>query len=139
MSSFDSTTSIDPELSIDILTDDHSESTESSGSLPAPKKSRLRSAQATWEHSREPEGDEPICGGKRNDLVYYCKYCTAITYSTYVSTTFRNHLSKAHSIEIVNQTVHPVKKARTSLLRDVFAKAGQSGIMKLDGREEQVL
>ena len=138
MSSFDSTTSSDHELSTDILTDDHSESTESSGSLPAPKKARIRSAQATWEHTRKPKGDELERGGKRNDLVYYCKYCTSIQYSTYVSTTFRNHLSKTHSIEVVTQAVHPVKKARTSLLRDVFAKAG-SGIMKLDGREEQVL
>src|SRR5580692_12731474 len=70
--------------------------------------------------------------------MYYCKCCIDTPYSTYVSTTFRNHLSKAHQVEVVTQTVHPLKKARTSLLRDVFAKAG-SGIMKLDGHEEQVL
>jgi hypothetical protein len=138
MSFFDLATASDRELSIDTLTDDHSETTESSGSLPARKTTRIRSAQTTWEHSRDAIGDEPERGGKRNDKMYYCKRCIDTPYSTYVSTTFRNHLSKAHQVEVVTQTVHPLKKARTSLLRDVFAKAG-SGIMKLDGHEEQVL
>ena len=37
------------------------------------------------------------------------------------------------------QTVHPVKKVRASLLRDVFAKASQSGVTKLNRYEEQIL
>ena len=139
MSSFDSTTSSDCALSIDTPTDDASESLESSESLSTPKQRRFRSAQSTWEHTREPQDLEPKRGGKKRDLLYYCKYCTSIPYSTYVSTTFRNHLLKTHSIDVVTQSVHPVKKARISLLRDVFAKAGQSGITRGDGHEEQVL
>jgi hypothetical protein len=139
MSFFNSTTSSKRELSIDMPIEDHSESTESSGSLLTPTISRPRTAQTTWEHIREPKGLEPKCGGKKRDLIYYCKYCTSTPYSAYVSTTFRNHLLKTHSIDVVTQSVHPVKKVRTSLLRDIFAKAGQSGITRLDGHEEQVL
>ena len=138
MSSFDSITTSDCEMSIDMLTEDHSESTECSEGLPSSTKTRSRSAHPTWQHSREPKDDEPKRGGRRNEQIYYCKYCTSTPYSTWVSTTFRNHLSKTHSIKVVIQT-HPVKKARTSLLRDVFAKAGQSGVTKLDRQEEQIL
>jgi hypothetical protein len=80
-----------------------------------------------------------VLGGKQSltdlDLWLHCN----ASWADDVSTTFRNHLSKTHSIDVVIQTVHPVKKARTSLLRDIFAKAGQSGITRLDGHEEQVL
>jgi hypothetical protein len=139
MSSFDSTASSERELSIDIPIEDHSESTESSGSLRTPTISQPQTAQITWEHTREPQGLEPKCEGKKRDLIYYCKYCTSTPYSAYVSTTFRNHLLKTHSIDVVTQSIHPVKKACTSLLRDVFAKAGQSGITRVNGHEEQVL
>jgi hypothetical protein len=139
MSFFDSITSSERELSIDMPVEDHSESTESSSSLLTPTISRSRTAQTTWEHTREPKGLEPKRGGKKRDLIYYCKYCTSTPYSAYVSTTFRNHLLKTHSIDVVTQSVHPVKKAYMSLLRDVFTKAGQSDITRLDGHEEQVL
>jgi hypothetical protein len=46
---------------------------------------------------------------------------------------------KTHSIEVVTPIVHLVKKAHTLLLKDIFAKAGQSGITRLDRCEEQVL
>jgi hypothetical protein len=139
MSCFDSTTSSDCELSTDMLSKDHSESGESSGSFPTSTKIQSRSGQATWEHTQEPQDLEPKHGGKKKELIYYCKYCTSILYSIFVSITFQNHLLKNHLIEAVSQTVHLVKKARTSLLRDVFAKAGQSGVMKPNRREEQVL
>jgi hypothetical protein len=137
MSVFDSTTSSEREMSIDTPIEDHSESTESSGSLRTPTISRLRRAKTTWDHTRNAIGLEPKRGGKKKDKIFYCNYCT--TYSSYVSTTFRNHLLKAHDVHVVTQIVHPVKKTRTSLLRDVFAKAGKSDISKLDGHEEQVL
>jgi hypothetical protein len=131
-------TTSDCEMSIDILSEDHLESTKCSETLPSSIKIRSWSAHPTWQHSQEPKGDEPKYEGRRNEQIYYCKYCTSISYSTWALTTFRNHLSKTHSIEIVIQT-YPVKKAHISLLRDVFAKAGQSGVTKLDRQEEQIL
>jgi hypothetical protein len=136
---FNSIASSERELSIDTPIEDNSESTESSGSLCTPSISRPRTAQTTWEHTREPTGLEPKRGGKKRDLIYYCKYCTSTLYLAYVSTTFCNHLLKTHSINVATQSVHPVKKVRMSLLRDVFAKAGQSGIARLDEHEEKVL
>ena len=108
-------------MSVDMLTDDLLELTERSESLPNSTKTRSKSAHPTWKHSRDPEGEEPKCGGKRNERIFYCKHYTGKPYSTWVSTTFRNHLMKAHSIQVVKETIHPVKKARASLLRDVFA------------------
>jgi hypothetical protein len=139
MSSFDSTTTSDCEIPFDILIDDHSESNALSESLPNSRKTCSQLAHPTWKHSWEPEGNEPKHGGKRNERIFYWKHCTRKPYSTWVSTIFQNHLMKAHSIQVGMETIHPVKKAHMSLLRYVFAKAGQSGVTKLNGDVEQIL
>ena len=59
-------TTSDCEMSIDILTEDHLESTKCSETLPSSIKIRSRSAHPTWQHSREPKGDEPKYEGRRN-------------------------------------------------------------------------
>jgi hypothetical protein len=79
---------------------------------------------------------EPARAGPRKERIYYCKYCV---YSTYVSTTFRLHLSNAHSIEVEKPKIHPVKKACASLLKDAFAKAGSMDTVQLELQEEQIL
>jgi hypothetical protein len=48
----------------------------------------------TWAHAREPLISEPSRCGRKNEKIYYCMYCASLTYSTTVSTTFRNHLLK---------------------------------------------
>jgi hypothetical protein len=72
-------------------------------------------------------------------LIFYCKYCSSPSYSTYVSTTFRNHLLKTHSVEAVGAEPNSIKKARTSLIKEAFCKAGEMESVKLQRREEQVL
>jgi hypothetical protein len=39
---------------------------------------------------------------------------------------------------MVNSRIHPVKKARASLLKDAFAKAGFIDTVKLELQEEQI-
>ncbi|EKG09170.1 transposase-like protein, partial [Macrophomina phaseolina MS6] len=118
-----------------------SEQTETPKTLSSTssKKRRARTTDSTWEHARRPQSSEPERGGQKKDLVFYCKYCVSPSYSTYVSTTFRNHLLKVHSIEVKCSEAHPVKRARNSLLKDAFAKAGHVNTVKLQMREEQVL
>ncbi len=124
-----------------LPTEGPSETTENPDNLSSipSKRKRVRTTESTWEHTRKPEGSEPERAGQKKDLVFYCKYCINPSYSTYVSTTFRNHLLKAHSIEVEDSKEHPVKKASTSLLKDAFAKAGHINTVQLQLREEQVL
>ena len=145
MASSDSTASTDCELSVIASIESSSQppettSTETqSDSSTFTKRKRVRTTDATWEHARKPQGSEPERSGPKKDLVFYCKYCINPSYSTYVSTTFRHHLLKAHSIEVESSVTNPVKKARTSLLKDAFAKAGQINTVKLQLHEEEVL
>lgn len=60
-------------------------------------KSRTRTAKSTWQHSREPRGDEPERNSS-NHRIFYCKYCD--DFQTTASTTFRNHLLKRHEITV---------------------------------------
>jgi hypothetical protein len=80
----------------------------------------------TWAHAREPLNSEPSRCGRKNDKIYYryCMHCASPTYSTTVSTTFRNHLLKIHGIELEAHE-HPIKKRRDCLIQDAFAKAGE--------------
>lgn len=99
--------------------------------------SRKRETTAnTWTHAREPVDSEPARCGRRNEKIYYCKHCEDPTYSTTVSTTFRNHLLKVHGIELEVHE-HPVKKQRGCLIQDAFAKAGEVHAAKqLAGRDD---
>lgn len=103
------------------------------------KRKRITTADSTWEHTRKPEGVEPERAGPRQNLVFYCKYCSDPPYSTYVSTTFRSHLLKVHSVEATGLEPNYTKRARTNLLRDAFKKAGEAQLIKLQIRDEQVL
>ncbi|PVH93321.1 hypothetical protein DM02DRAFT_501822, partial [Periconia macrospinosa] len=89
-----------------------------------PKRKRTTTAEATWQHTRKPRGSYPERDGPKQELVFYCKYCENSPYSTYVSSTFRNHLLKIHSIEAAGSSLNPIKKAQ---------------VVKLQEREEQVL
>ncbi|CEJ83175.1 Putative TPR repeat protein [[Torrubiella] hemipterigena] len=101
--------------------------------------SRKRKATAsTWAHARDPTGLEPSRCGRKNEKIYYCRYCINPTYSTSVSTTFRNHLFKVHDIE-VEAAEHPVKRQRDRLIQDAFAKAGEVHAAKRLAGEEVVL
>ncbi|KAJ3454605.1 hypothetical protein MRS44_013205 [Fusarium solani] len=113
-------------------------SVESSAST-TPKRKRITTADATWQHTRKPQGSEPERAGPKQDLVFYCKYCSNPPYSTYVSTTFRNHLLKIHSVEAAGSEPNSTKKARTSLIKEAFNKAGEIEVAKLQEKEEQVL
>jgi hAT family C-terminal dimerisation region len=139
MSSSDSISFDNRESSIDISTETLPEPISTSVNQSTPRRKRARTAKGTWEHSRKPLDSEPERGGPKKNLLHYCKYCTSPSYSTYVSTTFRNHLMKVHSIEADRATVHPIKKARVSLLREAFAKAGQNDTTKLNANEHRIL
>ncbi|KAH8656406.1 hypothetical protein BGZ61DRAFT_486627 [Ilyonectria robusta] len=92
-------------------------SLESSTST-TPKRKRITTADATWQYTRKPRGSEPERAGPKQDLVFYCNYCSNPPYSTYVSTTFRNHLLKIHSVEVLAQSqIQPRKRALASLKR----------------------
>ncbi|KJZ68291.1 hypothetical protein HIM_12320 [Hirsutella minnesotensis 3608] len=110
-----------------------------SGTPVASKRKRVTTADATWEHTRRPQESEPLRAGPKNNLVFYCKYCCNPPYSTYVSTTFRSHLLKIHSVEAASSEPNSTKKACTNLLRDAFNKAGEVELTRLQAREEQAL
>ena len=99
----------------------------------------ITTAEATWQHTQKPQGSDLKRAGPKHDLVFYCKYCENPPYSTYVSTTFRNHLLKTHSIKAAGSDPNPIKKARTNLLKEAFNKAGEIEVIRLQEREEQVL
>lgn len=145
MSSFPSVASNDCDTSIVVPNGFPSQLTETSDALSCATTrkrkyaERTRSAISTWEHTREPQGSEPVRSGKKNERVYYCKYCVNPFYSTLVSTTFRNHLLKEHHIELESAELHPIKKARDSLLKDAFAKAGKINTVRLQQHEEEAL
>ena len=46
---------------------------------------------------------------------------------------------KVYSIEANRSSAHPIKKARVSLLREVFAKAGHNDKIKLNANEHEIL
>ena len=100
---------------------------------------RKRKATAnTWAHAREPRDQEPVRSARKNEKYFYCQHCMNPTYSTTVSTTFRNHLFKIHGIELASRE-HPIKKQRDNLIEDAFAKAGEVGAMKQWVKEEDTL
>src|SRR6266480_3548699 len=134
-----STAASDCELSVVPSTENSSESIKTPISSTLPKQKRTRTADSTWKHTWEPQGSETERAGSRNNLVYYCKYCDEPSYSTYVSTTFRNHLLRVHSIDVESTRTHPVKEARMSLPKDAFAKAGHADTTTLKSDDEQVL
>ncbi|KAJ3542076.1 hypothetical protein NM208_g2342 [Fusarium decemcellulare] len=113
-------------------------SVESSASTTS-KRKRITITDATWQYTRKPQGSEPERVGPKQDVVFCCKYCSNPLYSTYVSTTFRNHLLKIHLVEAAGSEPNSAKKARTSLIKEAFNKAGEIEVAKLQEREEQVL
>jgi hypothetical protein len=139
MSSLSSISFNSREESIDTPTENLPESISNEAYLSTPSQKRGCTAESIWEHTRKPKDSEPERGGKKKNLIYYCKYCNTPAYSIYVSTTFRLHLTRVHSIEVESSRLHPVKRARTSLLREAFAKASKSDTIKLTGTEKQVL
>ncbi|KAJ0126239.1 Uncharacterized protein HZ326_30653, partial [Fusarium oxysporum f. sp. albedinis] len=90
----------------------------------------------TWAHAREPLNSEPSRCGRKNEKIYYCMHCVSPTYSTTVSTTFRNHLLKIHGIELEAHE-HPIKKRRDRLIQDAFAKAGDMHAAKQLAKREE--
>ena len=98
---------------------------------------RKATAQA-WTHAREPQDTEPTRSARKNERIYYCKHCISPAYSTTVSTTFRHHLIKVHSIQLETKE-HPIKKQRDSLIKDAFAKAGDIAARKRSVEEEEAL
>jgi hypothetical protein len=104
------------------------------------RKTRKRKTTAnTWDHAREPRGSEPARCPRKNEKIYYCKYCESPTYSTTVSTSFRYHLLHTHGIELEAKEEHPIKKQCDNLIKDAFAKAGEVTAMKQLVRDEEVL
>jgi hypothetical protein len=139
MSSLSSISFNSREESIDTPTENLPESISNEACLSTPSQKHGHMAESTWEHTQKPKDSEPEHGGKKKNLIYYCKYCDTLAYSTYVSTTFCLHLTRVYSIEVESSRLHPVKRARISLLREAFAKAGKSDTIKLTGIEKQVL
>jgi hypothetical protein len=141
MASFLVQPSSDRESSVVATLESASPMTEGSMSSASinPKRKRITTAEATWQHTQKPQGSDPKRAGPKHDLVFYCKYCENPLYSTYVSTTFRNHLLKIHSIEAAGSDPNPIKKARINLLKEAFNKAGEIEVIRLQEREEQVL
>lgn len=101
--------------------------------------SRKRKTTAnTWTHARDAKASEPSRCARRNEKIYYCKYCISPAYSTTVSTTFRHHLLSTHGIEL-DTNEHPIKKQRDSLIKDAFAKAGVANTVRQSVNEEVTL
>lgn len=67
----------------------------------------------TWAHARDPTGSEPARCARKDEKIYYCKYCVDPPYSTTVSTTFRYHLLNTHGNEL-DPHEHPVKSSGTA-------------------------
>jgi hypothetical protein len=124
------------ELSVPLTVDvAPSTSTRPNSSLSNQGSRKRKTTVNTWTHAREPRGSEPARCARRNEKIYYCKYCVDPTYSTTVSTTFRYHLLSIHGIEL-DTSEHPIKKQRDSLIKDAFAKAGVVNTVKESAKEE---
>ncbi|KAJ0139804.1 Uncharacterized protein HZ326_17300, partial [Fusarium oxysporum f. sp. albedinis] len=80
----------------------------SSGDVQERMARKRKTTANTWAHAREPLNSEPSRCGRKNEKIYYCMHCVSPTYSTTVSTTFRNHLLKIHGIELEAHE-HPIK------------------------------
>ena len=88
------------EESIDTPTENLPESISNEVCLPTPRQKRGRTADSTWDKTRKRKPSEPERGRKRRNLIYYYKHCD--DYSTYVSTTFRLHLSRVVGLHRVS-------------------------------------
>lgn len=147
MDSFLICASSDRESSVVATTESASHGTEASESAPStqsstsinPKRKRVTTTESTWQHARKPRGSDPKRAWPDKNLFFYCKYCENPPYSTYVSTTFRNHLLKTHSVEAAGSDLNSTKKACTNPLKEIFNKAGEIEVIKLQEKEEHVL
>ena len=140
MSSFASDASSDCEAASIERSAEPTETSEAQSSTTQSRtRKRTTTAITTWEHTRKPQGSKPECASCKNELIYYCKYCSNPSYSTTVSITFRNHLHKKHHIHVDPEQLHIVKTTCSSLLKDSFAKAGKINTTKLEMHEEEVL
>ncbi|PCD22033.1 hypothetical protein AU210_010943 [Fusarium oxysporum f. sp. radicis-cucumerinum] len=110
----------------------------SSGDVQERMARKRKTTANTWAHAREPLNSEPSRCGRKNEKIYYCMHCVSPTYSTTVSTTFRNHLLKTHGIELEAHE-HPIKKRRDRLIQDAFAKAGEVHAAKQLAKREETL
>ncbi|KAH7461642.1 hypothetical protein FOMA001_g19045 [Fusarium oxysporum f. sp. matthiolae] len=110
----------------------------SSGDVQERMARKRKTTANTWAHAREPLNSEPSRCGRKNEKIYYCMHCVSPTYSTTVSTTFRNHLLKIHGIELEAHE-HPIKKRRDRLIQDAFAKAGDMHAAKQLAKREETL
>jgi hypothetical protein len=110
----------------------------SSGDVQERMARKRKTTANTWAHAREPLNSEPSRCGRKNEKIYYCMHCVSPTYSTTVSTTFRNHLLKIHGIELEAHE-HPIKKRRDRLIQDAFAKAGEVHAAKQLAKREETL
>ncbi|RKK91609.1 hypothetical protein BFJ68_g16168, partial [Fusarium oxysporum] len=110
----------------------------SSGDVQERMARKRKTTANTWAHAREPLNSEPSRCGRKNEKIYYCMHCVSPTYSTTVSTTFRNHLLKTHGIELEAHE-HPIKKRRDRLIQDAFAKAGDMHAAKQLAKREETL
>jgi hypothetical protein len=87
------------------------------------RKSRKRTALATWDHTRLPCNSEPEYKGK--DRMFYCKYCENPSYGCQSSSSFRNHLSKKHDIDIQPES-RQIEASSLLKLQDLYDKAAHS-------------
>ena len=87
------------------------------------RKSRRRTALETWDHTRPSHDPEPEYKGK--DRMFYCKYCENPPYGCQSTSSFRNHLSKKHDIDIQPES-RKIEASSLLKLQDLYDKAAHS-------------
>jgi len=89
------------------------------------RKSRSRTAQATWAHARTAILDEPELSGRNRIL--YCIHCPSESpYSSHITTNFRRHLQSKHGI-LVEELPSSLESTITEKLSQLYIQAKASG------------
>ena len=82
------------------------------------RKSRSRTAQATWAHARTAILDEPELSGRNRIL--YCIHCPSESpYSSHITTNFRRHLQSKHRI-LVEELPSSLESTITEKLSQLY-------------------
>jgi len=111
---------------------------DSSSNIPestVSKSKRVRTATATWAHTREALDHEPEFKGQNRIL--YCHYCLGDSlYSSPVTTNFRKHLLLKHKIS-VKEEASPLQSTIHNQLQQLYSQADSTN--QLDEINTQVL
>lgn len=106
-----------------------------SASSTATTRSKSRTANVTWSHTRPAREGEPVFHSRNRIL--YCAHCPPESaYGHHVTTNFRRHVSSKHHIEIEENPSH-LEATIAEKLQQLYIQAKASG--ETSGVEIQVL